>query len=52
MNKKQIDKEYVTLSNPKAQISYPHGIALSSDNKFLAVSHYGDDKVTIYLLEN
>lgn len=51
-NKKQIDKKFFTFSNPKAQISYPHGIALSSDNKFLAVSHYGDDKVTIYLLEN
>jgi 6-phosphogluconolactonase (cycloisomerase 2 family) len=52
VKKKQVDMEYVTISNPKAQISYPHGIALSSDNKFLAVSHYGDDKVTIYLLNN
>jgi 6-phosphogluconolactonase (cycloisomerase 2 family) len=52
MNKKQINMKYSALSNPQAQINYPHGISFSSDNKFLAVSHYGDDKATIYLLKN
>ncbi|TBL80641.1 beta-propeller fold lactonase family protein [Paenibacillus thalictri] len=46
----QINPQFFALSNPQAKISFPHGLALSSDNQYLAVSNYGDDKVTVYSL--
>ncbi|WP_158211629.1 beta-propeller fold lactonase family protein [Alkalihalobacterium alkalinitrilicum] len=46
----RVNTKYYTLTNPIAQLSFPHGLALSSDNKYLAVSNYGDDKVTVYHL--
>lgn len=46
----KIDPNFFTFTNPEAKISFPHGISLSSDNKYLALSNYGDDKVTIYSL--
>ncbi|NGX50193.1 MAG: hypothetical protein K1060chlam2_00034 [Chlamydiae bacterium] len=47
-NTGELGEGYIVLENPDAQLSLPHGIALSSDDKFLAVSNYGEDKVTIY----
>jgi len=38
----------VLLNNPKANLNFPHGIAFSHDGKYLAVTNYGDDKVSIY----
>ena len=38
------------LSNPRAQLSYPHGAAVSSDGRYLAIANYGDDKLTVYAL--
>jgi|GEM_PF-1789488 len=36
--------------NPEAQLSFPHGISISRDGKYMAVSNYGDDSCTIYAL--
>ncbi|MGG1664134.1 beta-propeller fold lactonase family protein [Brevibacillus sp. NRS-1366] len=45
---KQIDPRFFAFTNPDAQLYFPHGLSLSSDNHYLAVSNYGDDKITIY----
>lgn len=34
----------------KTGLSFPHGIGVSSDGKFLAVTNYGDDKLNVYRL--
>jgi len=47
-NTGKFGESYSVLENPDAQLNRPHGIALSSDDRFLAVSNRGDDKVTIY----
>jgi hypothetical protein len=47
----EIDPQSFAFANPEAQLSFPHGIALSSDDNYLAVSNYGDDKVTVYSLK-
>lgn len=33
---------------PKGRLSFPHGISITDDGKYLASSSYGDDKVTVY----
>ncbi len=38
----------IALSNPASHLSFPHGLSFSPNGQFLAVSNYGDDKVTIY----
>lgn len=38
----------VTLANPQARLSFPHGAAVSRDGAYLAIASYGDDKVTVY----
>lgn len=43
-----IENSYVALKNPEAQLNFPHGIAISSQGKYLAVSNYGDNKISIY----
>lgn len=43
-----VGKPVVVLKNPEARLSFPHGIGVSPDGKYLAVSNYGDDKITIY----
>jgi WD40 repeat protein len=48
---KRIDPNFYAFKNPEAQLYFPHGIALSSDDRYLAVSNYGDDKVTVYAME-
>jgi hypothetical protein len=47
----ELGEPFILLKNPEAKISFPHGIGLSKDEKYLAVSNYGDDKLTIYALE-
>ncbi len=47
----QIGPPFQTLKNPEAQIHFPHGFSLSTDDQYLALSNYGDDTVTIYRLK-
>jgi 6-phosphogluconolactonase (cycloisomerase 2 family) len=44
----QIGKKLGSIQNPEAKLHLPHGISLSSDGKYLAVTNYGDDKFSIY----
>lgn len=46
--KGKIGNTIKVLKNPNSQLSFPHGISISGSGKYLAVSNYGDDKVTIY----
>jgi len=46
-----IGKKISELKNPESRISFPHGINISSDGKYLAVAHYGDDKFSIYMID-
>jgi WD40 repeat protein len=43
---------HVALKNPEAKLHFPHGMGLSHNGKFLAVSNYGNDQITIYTLSN
>ncbi|MFK7896706.1 MAG: hypothetical protein AB8G23_12770 [Myxococcota bacterium] len=36
------------LRNPGAQLSFPHGVGVSPDGRFVAITSYGDDKFGIY----
>ena len=47
----RIGRSKLEISNPAAQLSFPHGNAVSPDGRFLAVANYGDDKVTLYELD-
>ncbi len=40
----------IFLKNPEAELNFPHGLAFSNDGKYIAVTNYGDDKITIYEL--
>ena len=42
---------HTCLKNPGAQLSFPHGIAISRNGTFLASSNYGDDKITVYKIQ-
>ena len=46
----QIGESRILLQNPEAQLSFPHGLSISPDGKYLAVTNYGDDTVKIYAL--
>lgn len=41
----------VALKNPESHLSFPRGLSFSPDGKFLAVSNYGNDTITIYETE-
>jgi DNA-binding beta-propeller fold protein YncE len=43
-----IGETQITLGNPEAQLSFPHGNAVSSDGRYLAIANYGEDKATVY----
>jgi len=43
-----IGKKVSEIKNPEAQLSFPHGLNISSDGKYLAVANYGDDKFSLY----
>ena len=47
----QIDPNYTLIQNPEAQLSFPHGLSISDDGNYLAVSNYGDDKFNLYQIE-
>ena len=38
----------VALKAPLADMNLPHGVAITSDDQFMAVTNYGDDKLSIY----
>lgn len=42
----------VLLKNPNAELNFPHGLAFSKDGQYLAVTNYGDDRITIYQIKN
>ncbi|MBS0628289.1 MAG: hypothetical protein JSS09_08770 [Verrucomicrobia bacterium] len=44
----EIKNSCLGLKNPEACLSFPHGLSISPDGKYLAVSNYGDNKITIY----
>lgn len=46
-----VDEGYDVLQNPEAQLSFPHGIAVSQDEKYLVVANYGDDKFNLYQIK-
>lgn len=46
----QLGESRVLLQNPEAQLSFPHGLNISPNGKYLAVTNYGDDTVKIYAL--
>ena len=45
-----IHPDYTVIENPYAQLSFPHGLGMSPDGKYLAVTNYGNDAVNIYRL--
>lgn len=47
----KIDHHYTFVKNPDAQLSFPHGMAVSQDGAFLAVTNYGDDKLNLYTIK-
>ncbi len=47
----KIDNNPSSLKNPEAQLSFPHGIGISQNGKYLAVTSYGDDTVNIYQVD-
>ena len=46
----QIGESRILLQNPEAQLFFPHGLCISPDGNYLAVTNYGDDTVKIYTL--
>ena len=38
----------ITIGSRGAQLSFPHGIGISEDGRYLAIANYGDDKLAIY----
>lgn len=44
----QIGSNCSVLQNPEVQLSFPHGLSLSHDGKYLVVANYGDDKFNLY----
>lgn len=40
----------VFLKNPESELNFPHGIDISPDGTYLAVSNFGEDKITMYRL--
>ncbi len=37
-----------TLRNPVSRLSFPHGVGVSQDGHWVAITNYGDDKLGIY----
>ena len=44
----QLGRPLVALQNPTSNLSFPHGIACSTDGRYLGVSNHGDNKTTVY----
>lgn len=47
----KLGRSWIVLKNPESQLNLPHGLGISSDGRYLAVSHYGDDKVSVYIIK-
>ena len=45
-----IGRQVDFLDEATSRISFPHGLAISSDDKYLVVTNYGDDKFALYSL--
>lgn len=44
----KLQGSFDALINPEALLSFPHGMDFTRDGRFLSVTNYGDDKVTVY----
>ncbi len=47
----QIGSNYTSIQNPEAQLSFPHGVSVSPDGKYLVATNYGDDKFNLYQID-
>ena len=47
-----IGQKIAEIGNPDAKLSFPHGIGLSSNGKFLGVANYGNDNFSIYTVRD
>ena len=47
----QIGSNYTLIQNPEAQLSFPHGVSVSQDGKYLVATNYGDDKFNLYQID-
>jgi 6-phosphogluconolactonase (cycloisomerase 2 family) len=45
-----LGKTIFCLESPEAQLSFPHGLSISSDGKRLAVTQHGSSKIMIYTI--
>ena len=45
-------RQTTTLRHPRAQLSFPHGIGISKDGKYLAIANYGHDTFTVYAIDS
>ncbi|MBI5273923.1 MAG: beta-propeller fold lactonase family protein [Chlamydiales bacterium] len=43
-----IGEKVFEIENPDARLSFPHGIGLSPDGKYIGVANYGNDNFSIY----
>ena len=47
----QIASAYTSIQNPDAQLSFPHGMSVSHDGKYLVVTNFGDDTFNLYRID-
>ncbi len=47
-NSGEIETSWTILEGEVSELFLPHGLHFSQDGRFLAVTNYGDDKVTVY----
>jgi 6-phosphogluconolactonase (cycloisomerase 2 family) len=40
----------MVLENPPARLSFPHGVGVSPDGRYLGITNYGDDKLNLYAI--
>ncbi len=46
----RIGDEYSVVQNTEGQLSFPHGLGISQNGKYLAVTNYGNDSFSVYEL--
>jgi 6-phosphogluconolactonase (cycloisomerase 2 family) len=44
----ELGESWIALENPEAELNFCHGIAITADGKYVAITNYGDDKITVY----
>ncbi len=47
----ELGNSEIVFENPESQLNFPHGLSFSPDGKYLAVSNLGDNKITIYRVD-